>query len=193
MFRSAFISLALVAGLAGCTTQEFRTAYTPVNPAFAASWTVSDVTVSVPDSLSVSDVNSAMPAADIVWQGEPVGDRREQVAAIIAEGIESGAAGLSGRTPVTVAATVSRFHAVTPEAERVIQRVNNAGVDNIAYTVQVFDASGAALTEPQEIQASLPATTASNRAEIVAHIAGVTAGWLGVGPDQNSSFQRIGR
>ena len=95
---------------------------------------------------------------------------------------------------MSIVATVTQFHALTPEAERLIQTFSQAGVDNIAYTVQVFDAkTGAALTQPQAIKAAMPATRAANRAEIVAHIAGVTQNWLGRGTDQRTSFSRYGR
>lgn len=194
MIRPVFLGLAVSLGLSGCASQEWKTAYTQVDTAQAANWTVSDVTVAVPETLSTTEENSAVPEADIVWHGEPVGDRRAQVAAILTEGIEAGSAGLGGTQPVTISATVTQFHAVTPEGERLIRTFTNAGVDDIKYTIQVNDArTGAALTEPQAIEASMPATTASNRAEIVSHIAAVTQNWLGRGADPRTTFQRFGR
>lgn len=192
MIRPVAFGLVLALGLAGCA--QWNTEYTQVEAAQASQWRVRDVTVSVPETLTTSDENSPIPSADIVWQGEPAGDRRAQVAAILREGITAGSTGLGGKQPVTIAATVTKFHAITPEGERLIRTFSNAGVDNIAYTVQVFDArSGAALTQPQAISAPMPASSASNRAEIVAHIAAVTQNWLGGGTDQRTSFSRFGR
>ena len=51
--------------------------------------------------------------------------------------------------------TVSRFHALTFEAER---RFSNAGVHNIDFTIQVVDAAtGQVLAGPEAIEAALPA------------------------------------
>ena len=56
-----------------------------------------------------------VPDFDIVWHGEPAGDRRAQAAAIVKEGIERGARGaLHGRKSVRISATNSQFHAITP-------------------------------------------------------------------------------
>ena len=79
------LAAAMIFGLGACS-DGFRTAYeTPVG---ASSWRVADVRVSVPDSLTVSEENILLPAADIVWQEEPKGDRRAQVDAIMTAAIK---------------------------------------------------------------------------------------------------------
>ncbi|AXC48519.1 hypothetical protein DRW48_01300 [Paracoccus suum] len=193
MFRP--ILLALTLAVAGCAGQEqWKTDYTQIDPATTAGWSVRSVSVAVPETLTVSEQNVPLPNADIVWHGEAEGDRRAQVAEIMREGITAGAAGLGGKRGVTIAATVTQFHALTPQAAQLIQNFSGAGVDNISYTAQVFDArTGEALTEPQAIQAAMPSTTLDNRAEIVAHIAAVTQNWLGRGADPRVTFNRFGR
>lgn len=201
MLKPALLTLGLAFGLAGCAS-TWETAYEQVDPAQAADWRVASVEVTVPETLTTSDRNSYIPDYDIVWHGEPAGDRRAQVAAILEEGIEKGAAGLKGGTPVRIVATLGQFHAITPVVR---ERLQNSGVHNIQYTVQVFDArSGAALSEPQLIKAEFPALVGkagdeadarglTQRVQIVNRIAAVTQNWLGRGPDPRGSFQRRGR
>lgn len=165
------------------------------------NWRASNVLVSVPQDLTVSNANSYAPNADIVWHGEPFGDRRAQVASILREGIKLGAQPLKGSRPVTLAATLRHFHAVTPAA---VARAP-AAVHNIAYTIQVLDTeTGRALTEPQFIQADLEANVGAaavaaaiegrgQRTRLVQHLGRVTRGWLGYGPDQRRTFSSIGR
>ncbi|RDW12297.1 DUF6778 family protein [Paracoccus thiocyanatus] len=201
MMKPALLALGLALGLAGCAT-TWETAYEQLDPAQAAGWRVAAVEVAVPETLTTSDKNSYLPDFDIVWHGEPAGDRRAQATAILKEGIEKGSAGQRGRTPVRIVATLSQFHAITPVVR---ERLQNSGVHNIHYTVQVFDArSGAALSEPQPIKAEFPALVGraadaaearglTQRVQIVDQIAAVTQNWLGRGTDPRGSFQRRGR
>ncbi|KGJ09806.1 hypothetical protein EQ718_13290 [Paracoccus versutus] len=201
MLKPALLALGLALGLSGCAS-TWETAYEQLDPAQTAGWRLAAVEVAVPDELTTSEANSYMPNADIVWHGEPAGDRRAQVAAILEEGIERGAAGLKGKTGVRIVATLVRFHAITPVVR---QRLQNSGVHNIHYTVQVFDArSGAVLSQPQLVKAEFPALVGragdeadakglTQRVQIVNQIAAVTQNWLGRGTDPRGSFQRRGR
>ncbi|ABL70082.1 DUF6778 family protein [Paracoccus denitrificans] len=201
MLKPALLALGLALGLAGCAT-TWETTYQQLDAAQTAGWRVAAVEVAVPDALTTSEANNYIPDFDIVWHGEPAGDRRVQVAAILREGIEKGAAGLNGKTGVRIVATVSQFHAITPVVR---ERLQNSGVHNIRYTVQVFDArSGAALSQPQLIKAEFPALVGkagdeaearglTQRVQIVNQIAAVTQNWLGRGADPRGSFQRRGR
>ena len=165
------------------------------------NWRLNNIAVEVPEQLVVSEANSLAPNADIVWHGEPFGNRKAQVAAIIEEGLTAGASDLAGDQPVTMVVRVSTFHAVTPAAVA----VSPAAVHNIGYGIQVFDSrTGEPLTEPQLISADLEAfvgaaaVTAAiegdtQRVRIVRHLATVSRGWLGLGPDQRRQFSGIGR
>lgn len=172
-----------------------------LDPVESSLWKLQDVDVRVPSSLSVSNDNTYAPNADIVWHGEPFGDRRAQVGRILDEGIRRGAAPLSGTRPVTIVARLDHFHAVTPAA---VARAPGA-VHNIAYAIQVFDARTAdPITEAETIQADLEAFVGDaavvaqlqgrgQRVRLVDHIARVTAGWLGLGEDQRRAFGSVGR
>lgn len=165
------------------------------------TWRLSSVSVTVPDNLTVSEANTFAPGADIVWHGEEYGDRRAQVRAILKEGITRGARGLRGSRPVVLAVRLVEFHSVTPIA---LDRAPGA-VHNIKFDIQVVDArSGKALTAPQRISADLQAHVGTAavlaavegntpRVRIVRHLAAVTAGWLGLGPDQRRTFEGFGR
>lgn len=202
MLKSTFLAFGLALTVAGCAGSSWETAYTQVDPAQAANWRLAAVEVAAPETLTTSEVNSYTPNFDIVWHGEPYGDRRAQAAAIVTEGIERGArSALNGREGVRIVATITQFHAITPK----VRGMNDVGVHNIQYTVQVFDArSGAALTEPQNIKAEFPALVGdagdkadeqgnTQRVQIVNHIAAVTQNWLGKGADPRGKYSRLGR
>ncbi len=187
--------------LAGCGSR-FETSYdAPIDVSRSASWALNSVTVVVPANLTVSDQNLFAPNADIVWHGDPPGDRKTQVGAVLKTGVTQGASRLPGNMPVDIRITLERFHAVTPRAASRAP----AAVHNITYTAQVIDATtGAALTAPKRINADLQAYVreaaldAANKGQtqkvrITAHLAAVTRAWLGIGPDVRRSFSSIGR
>ena len=165
------------------------------------NWKLARVFIDIPEDLSVSESNSYAPDADIVWHGEERGDRRKQVGAILKQGLTRGSNGLNGDVPIVLAARLVQFHAVTPAA---VSRAPGA-VHNIKYDLQVFDArTGRPLTEPQRIAADLEANVGAaavvaavqgqtQKKRIVNHLAAVTAGWLGLGPDQRRTFEGFGR
>jgi hypothetical protein len=200
--RAALLGMSAVL-LSACVGpgSSFRTEYTPVPPVLAASWRLSEVQVNVPRTLKVSEAKTYLPTADIVWREDPMGDRYDQVGKIIQNAVLQGAQGLSGSRPVIISVTVTRFHALTFEAE---QRFENAGVHNIKFIAQVVDArTGEVLVPPQQIRAELPALSGaamkaarrkgqSQKSMITAHVAKTVAGWLGLGPDVRGTFNRQG-
>lgn len=202
----AFLILTLsLLVLSACGTQ-WQTSYdAPVPAEVAQNWRLGSVEVTVPETLTVSEANIYFPNADIVWREEllaPGVTRYDQVDAIVTEGITRGASGLSGSQPVRILATVSSFHALSHIAR---YGLSTSAVHNISYTMQVVDArTGAAVTEPTLIAADFPAllreeavaaetSGQTQRVRIVNHIANVTAGYLGLGPDVRNSFTTIGR
>lgn len=195
---AALVAVLLLSGCAGTFTTDFPA---PVDPAVSREWRVAGVRVGVPEARTVSEDNLLVPAADIVWHGEGKGDRKAQVAAILREGMAQGAAGLTGTRPVILYASVRRFHGVTPVA---INRAPGA-VHDITYTLWAIDAqTGRTIAGPARVEADMLAYTQTRavlsaidgeteRARLVDHIAAVTAGWLGTGPDPRGSFVSIGR
>ncbi|MBK0328359.1 hypothetical protein I5535_13795 [Rhodobacteraceae bacterium F11138] len=173
----------------------------PLDAAATSNWRVSNIAVSVPDSLTVSEENTFTPDADIVWHGDPAGDRYAQVQAIITKAARDATAGMRGGQPVALGITVQEFHGVTPIA---MARSPEA-VYNIRFTAQITDArTGAALTPPTLIQADLPAKVRedgvnamqfgpSQKEQVIAHVSATLQGWLGIGPDIRGSFTSLGR
>ena len=198
--RLAILSVLLVA-LSACGT-SFRTSYAQaVPPDVSRAWRLADVIVTVPANLEVSEAKSIFPQADIVWREDPPGDRRAQVAALLDDAISAGAAPLQGARPVNILVSVSRFHALTFEAEA---RLKFSGVHDIEFTARITDAAtGEVLAGPDAIEASLPALSGvdmvearargeTQRSQITAHVAATVRGWLGLGPDPRGQFRRLG-
>lgn len=116
---------------------------------------VTEVRVVVPDSLIVSEDNSYYPRGDIVWHGDPPGDRHEQVQAIfedaVARGTGAGSASADGKVPVAVDVEVQRFHSLTPKT-----RYTFGGIHSIRFAIAVRDAeTGYVIEGPRVIKADL--------------------------------------
>lgn len=157
----------------------------------------------MPDTLTVSEDESVfVPNADILWVEDPPGDRRAQVAAIFKEGVTAGAKGLHGKTPVRIEVTVISFHALNMKAR--YRAPEGTGVYNISFMARIVDArTGKELVPAQRIDADEPGATGraalkeeaegrTQRMDNVDQIARTIAGWLGLGPDNRTDFNRIG-
>lgn len=180
---------------------SFKTDYTPLSADVSRGWSLADVRVTVPSSLTVSEAKTLLPNADIVWREDPFGDRYAQVARIMDDAVTRGAQGLRGKRPVFIDVTVTRFHALTFEAE---QRGQTWGVHNIKFTAQVTDArTGEVLIPATPIRAELPALSGqemrdarkkgvTQKSMISNHVAKTVAGWLAIGPDNRGEFSRQG-
>lgn len=115
---------------------------------------VEEVRVSVPDDLRVSEANVYFPLADIVWRGDPYGDRPAQVQEIFEDAFAKGTASLSGGPKVVVDVAVRRFHAVTEKARYTI-----GGVHSMRFVMTVRDAAtGAVLMGPKLVSADMRAS-----------------------------------
>ena len=169
-------ALTLTAALVGCTSPvPDATRNLPVNEASgqvlalgavlnpgkgsdnysvtAPHYDVRAVNVLVPDTLRVSEANLYYPIADIVWRGEPRGDRYQQVKAIFDEGFAAGTGTLDEGRAVVVDVVVDRFHILTEKARYTI-----GGVYSIKFTLTVRDAaSGAVLDGPRLVVADIKA------------------------------------
>ncbi len=200
-FRNVLFSLAIILLLSGCGGRWSTGFDQMLDPNISQNWRVVSVDVVVPETLSISNANNLAPDADIVWHGDPEGDRREQVAQVLEAGILRGSSSLRGGVPVHIVVILEQFHALSPRARRIAP----SAVHNIRYTIRVFDnRNGGSLTAPVVVDADIEAfvgaqATAANAAgqtqkvRIINHIAAVTAGWLGVGPDPRREFGGLGR
>jgi len=134
----------------------------------APLYTVSDVRVSVPRSLRVSEANVFYPMADIVWRGDPVGDRHQQLATIFNDAARKATATMNGQRPAVVQIELVRFHGVTEKT-----RYTVGGTHDMVFNLTVLDAStGAVLDGPRTVRADVRA--AGGQAAIAEEQAGRT-------------------
>ena len=118
-----------------------------------AQYDVQAVNVSVPRSLQVSEANTFLPKADIVWRGDAPGNRYEQVKAIFDAGMARGTAAMHSGPKVVVDIEVTRFHCLTEKT-----RFTVGGVHSMQFTMTVRDAvSGAILQGPRLVVADVKA------------------------------------
>lgn len=198
--RAAVVGLSALL-LSACVASSFETAYDPIPADVSRAWRLAEVRVDVPRSLVVSEAKTYLPTADIVWREDPAGDRYDQVDKIMTDAITRGAAGLRGGRPVIINVTVTRFHALTFEAEL---NLENDGVHNIDFMASVVDGrTGEVLVPPTLVRAELIALSGADmraarakgetqKSMISNHVARTVQGWLGIGPDNRGTFQRRG-
>lgn len=119
----------------------------------APSFHISEVRVIVPSSLKVSEANTIKPRADIVWRGDPIGDRYAQVKAIMENALTRATEGLEGDRDVVLEAQVLRFHGVTERT-----RYTFGGVHEIVFEMVLRDAeTGELVAPPRTVMADLEA------------------------------------
>lgn len=134
----------------------------------APLYTVRGVQVDVPRDLSVSEANSYYPMADIVWRGDPVGDRYSQITAIFQAAAERATATMQGPREAVVSIRLVRFHGVTERT-----RYTVGGNHNMVFDLTVLDAAtGAVIDGPRRIEAD--ARAAGGQAAIAEEQAGRT-------------------
>ena len=128
---------------------------------------VEQLSVAVPEELTVSEANTFVPRADIVWREDPRGNRKHQVQAIMTNAIAQGVSKVAEGQPVTMEVRLNTFHAVTEKA-----RYTVGGKHNINFDYLLRDVStGLPVAEVKNIDASLKAyggtkaVAAENRGE----------------------------
>lgn len=166
------VSLALVLGLSACVQPDAASrsgASTPgvslaskdgtvaVGQKVAIPLNVTDVRVMVPGSLRVSEAETWYPNADVVWRGEPRGNRLVQVQAIFEEAAAKGTADLKSGVAVVAEVEVTRFHCVTEKTRNTI-----GGTHSMHFKLTIRDAAtGAVLDGPRLVSADVKASGGS--------------------------------
>ena len=150
-------AMVLGLGAAACTTVDTATRNVPFEntpsqiAAPAPSFALAEMDVRVPTTLKVSEANLYYPGGDIVWRGDPFGNRYEQVGAIFEDAVRLGGGPLEGAVPVKVEIEVKRFHALTEKT-----RYSVGGIHSIEFVMTITDpVTGAVLRGPKEIKADL--------------------------------------
>ncbi|WP_420863286.1 DUF6778 family protein [Algirhabdus cladophorae] len=119
----------------------------------ATSYKVVDYTLRVPATLSVSEANTYYPVADIVWRGDPMGDRHLQVARMFQTSLETAMPSMKGTQDVKLTIELVRFHSLTERA-----RYTVGGVHNMVWNMEIRDAATGVVLQPmQRVETNLPA------------------------------------
>ena len=117
----------------------------------APSMRLVDYEVRVPETLRVSEANLYYPQGDIVWRGEPMGDRYAQVKAIFDTSLGRAGRVVAGDLPVVARIEVKRFHAISEKA-----RYTVGGVHSITFDLTFVDAgTGLPVVPTYEVRADL--------------------------------------
>ncbi|EEB85372.1 DUF6778 family protein [Roseobacter sp. GAI101] len=161
-------ALTLGVFVSGCATSDIASRNATLDPSapkmmlqaepdqsFAAvaapSLRISEINVVVPDSLKVSEANRYYPSGDIVWRGDPIGNRHAQIKAIFEAALQQSAQNADGEIPVLLDVEVLRFHALTEKA-----RYSVGGVHSITFRLTVRDPrTGLPMAQPQVVKADL--------------------------------------
>ena len=165
--KPMYFALTLVIGLPGCDAVKSSRldglalsevkldGRAPVVQAALADarFSVSSVDIVVPETLVISEANKFYPRADIVWRGEPQGDRLAQIKSILEESFAVGTADLKTGPKATLSVKLERFHALTEKA-----RYSVGGVHDIVFVLTVLDGqSGAILEGPRRVEIAIKA------------------------------------
>ena len=133
------------------------------------SYDVTDIRVTVPDSLKVSEANSFYPGGDIVWREDPPGDRHAQVGKIVENALRKGVEAMEpGVVPAVLDVEVTRFHALSEKT-----RYSIGGVHAIQFTIVLRNPeTGIAYGPPHFVKADFRGL--GGQAAIAAEARGVT-------------------
>lgn len=117
------------------------------------NYRIANVVYAVPEDIRVSEGNGYYPTTDVVWRGDPIGDRPAQIGAMFSEAITRNEAALQGDIPVIVDLTLVRFHGVTERT-----RFSIGGVYDIKFDLTVRHAQTGVVLEPtRRVHVSLSA------------------------------------
>ncbi|MEP2921110.1 DUF6778 family protein [Sulfitobacter sp.] len=134
-------------------TDSTQAARTILPEAILRQINVAKINVSVPTSLKVSEANRYYPPGDIVWRGDAIGNRHEQVARIVYDAMTTGTASFQGPNPVILDIQLVRFHSLSEKA-----RYTVGGVHHVVFNMAVRDATtGQFLSEPRRVDTDLAA------------------------------------
>ncbi len=168
MFKTGFVSaLGAVLALVACSPAEM-----PSRGLNIASPAVPDVATTavggtaqplyhvvafdavVPRELLVSEADVYLPIADIVWHGDPEGDRYAQIEAIFETALAQSTADMTQGREVKVVAQVLKFHGVTDKT-----RATVGGNFAMHFYLNVLDAATGELVDgPRLVVADTPAS-----------------------------------
>ena len=153
---------AVAAALTACSSVDTVTRNAPLEtPRIGAveqaqvvrDYSLHAIRFAAPADMRVSEANSYYPIADVVWRGDPLGNRLEQISSIFQTSVTAAGETLTGSVPVIVDVELVRFHSLTERT-----RYSVGGVHSIKFDLTVRDATtGAVLEQTRRINGDLAA------------------------------------
>ncbi|MEO1639332.1 MAG: DUF6778 family protein [Pseudomonadota bacterium] len=140
MQRRGFLIMAF-AGLAGCGVPLGVTS--DPRPVMTRSYDLRGMRFAARPNLIVSEREGYYPAADIVWRGDPLGPRVDQIEALFQAAVDRNRSVLIGSTPIILEITLVRFHGVTNRT-----RYSVGGIYNVIFEMTVRNAVTGEIVEP---------------------------------------------
>lgn len=138
--------------IASPTIAEAAGSVVAQDAAVQTRYQVVNYVVSVPQSLLVSEADVYLPNADIVWHGDPDGERHQQIKAIFETALAQSTQDMTTGRAVTVAIEVQRFHALSPKT-----RATLGGNFAMHFYLTVYDAAtNQVLDGPRMVVADTP-------------------------------------
>lgn len=145
--RRSFLASALLAGVvllaAGCAPTvhpvDFKSGAGARSG--ATDWRLASVEVEIPEDMPVNTNGDIRvpPSNELVWWGDPEGDRKAQVRALLTDAVSAGALdALTGTKPVIFRMKVNQFHAMTPRARATPIQL---GVHSLNFDFEIVDAA----------------------------------------------------
>ena len=117
-------------------------------------YNVASYAVTVPGSLLVSEADVYLPIADIVWHGDPIGNRHDQIKTIFETAMAQSTQDMTSGRAVEVAIEVHKFHALTPKT-----RATLGGNFAMHFYLTVYDAATREILDgPRLVVADTPAS-----------------------------------
>lgn len=153
---------AFAAALTACSAADVVSRNAPLEtprlgaqaaPQVLRDYQLHSVRFAVPADMTVSEANSYYPIADIVWRGDPLGNRAQQISSIFQTAIQSAGEGLTGSVPITVDVELARFHSLTERT-----RYSVGGVHSIKFDLTIRNAlTGEVLEQRRRINGDFSA------------------------------------
>lgn len=165
MFRRFFGLIVVLGAFAACAPGAMVTQGDP-RPDLDRDYRLVDFGFATLPDLAVSEANTYYPQADVVWRGDPMGDRIAQIEALFTEAarrnLDGGADVKNTGTPVAMDVTLVRFHGLTRRTQ-----FSTGGVYNIVFDVVIRDAGTGAVIEPsRRVVANLDAWGGNTNAQL---------------------------
>lgn len=139
--RRNFVLSAVAIGLSGCGIALPEK--TAPRPLMIRSYSLEKFQFSAMPYLIVSESESFYPTADIVWRGDPLGSRVDQIRAMFEVAASRNHPILRGATPIALEVNLVRFHGVTNRTRYTI-----GGVYNVVFDMTVRHAGSGEVIEP---------------------------------------------